>query len=80
VVAPMATLVIDGGRQDKLRPGDLLGALTGDAGLPGDAVGKIDVLPARAYVAVARAHADKALAGLKKHKIKGKTFRVTLRR
>jgi ATP-independent RNA helicase DbpA len=80
LTAPMATLVIDGGRQDKLRPGDLLGALTGDAGVPGDAVGKIDVLPARAYVAVARAQAEKALAGLRKHKIKGKSFRVTLRK
>jgi hypothetical protein len=32
-LAPMKTLVIDAGRQDKLRPGDILGALTGDAGL-----------------------------------------------
>src|SRR6185312_9931753 len=41
--APMSTLRIDGGRGDKLRPGDILGALTGDAGLPGTAIGKIDV-------------------------------------
>jgi ATP-independent RNA helicase DbpA len=80
VVPPMATLVIDGGRQDKLRPGDLLGALTGDVGLPGDDVGKIDILPTRAYVAVKRERAEAALAGLRKHKVKGKTFRVTLRR
>jgi ATP-dependent RNA helicase DbpA len=38
--APMVTLLIDGGRQDKLRPSDLLGALTGDAGIPDDAVGR----------------------------------------
>lgn len=39
----MVTLVIDGGRQEKLRPGDLLGAPTGDAGLPAEAVDKIDI-------------------------------------
>jgi ATP-independent RNA helicase DbpA len=74
--APMATLRIDGGRSDKLRPGDILGALTGDAGLPGDAVGKIDVFATRAYVAVARDLASKALSRLRAGKIKGRSFRV----
>ncbi len=46
--APFVTVAIDAGRQDKLRPGDLLGALTGDAGLPGTVVGKVDVFPTRA--------------------------------
>jgi hypothetical protein len=50
--APMSTLRIDGGRGDKLRPCDILGALTGDAGLPSDAIGKIDVFATRAYVAI----------------------------
>ncbi len=77
--APMVTFMIDGGKQDKLRPGDLLGALTGDVGLPGDAVGKIDILPQRAYVSVKREHAERALAGLRKGKIKGRTFRVSRR-
>ena len=53
-LAPMKTLVIDAGRQDKLRPGDILGALTGDAGLVADDVGKIDVYATRAYVAIRR--------------------------
>jgi ATP-independent RNA helicase DbpA len=74
--APYATLAIDAGKQDKLRPGDVLGALTGDAGLPGDAVGKIDVFPTRTYVAIARAWHDKALQRLRAGKIKGRTFRV----
>jgi len=74
--APMATLRIDGGRSDKLRPGDILGALTGDAGLPGDAVGKIDVFATRAYVAVARDLAGKALSRLRAGRIKGRNFRV----
>ena len=74
--APFATLAVDAGRQDKLRPGDLLGALTGDAGVPGDAVGKIDVFPTRTYVAVAREWNDKAVQRLRAGKIKGRTFRI----
>ena len=70
------TLAIDGGRADKLRPGDLLGALTGDAGLPGDVVGKIDIFPTRSYVAIRRSHADTALHRLREGKIKGRSFRV----
>ena len=74
--AAMATLRIDGGRSDKLRPGDIVGALTGDAGLPVEAVGKIDVFATRAYVAIARRQADNALARLRAGKIKGRKFRV----
>jgi ATP-independent RNA helicase DbpA len=76
LAAPMATLRIDGGRSDKLRPGDILGALTGDAGLPADAIGKIDVFATRAYVAIARSLADKALRRLRTGKIKGRSFRI----
>ena len=74
--AATVTLRIDAGRGDKLRPGDIVGAITGDAGLPADAVGKIDVFPTRSYVAIQRAHADKALARLQAGKIKGRKFRV----
>ena len=76
LVAPFITIAVDGGRTDKLRPGDLLGALTGDAGLPGDAVGKIDVFPTRSYVAIARNFHGKAVERLRAGKIKGRTFRV----
>jgi len=75
--AAMATLRIDAGRTDKLRPGDIVGALTGDAGgLPKDAIGKIDVFPTRSYVAIARAEAKHALEQLRAGKIKGRKFRV----
>jgi ATP-independent RNA helicase DbpA len=76
LAAAMATLRIDGGRTDKMRPGDILGALTGDAGLPGTAVGKIDVFATRSYVAIASDVADKALSRLRAGKIKGRSFRV----
>ena len=74
--AAMITLRIDAGRTDKLRPGDIVGALTGDAGLPKDAIGKIDVFATRSYVAIARAQAHHALAQLRAGKIKGRKFRV----
>jgi ATP-independent RNA helicase DbpA len=74
--AAMVTLRIDGGKTDKVRPGDILGALTGDAGLQADAVGKIDVFATRSYVAIARDVADKALHRLRAGKIKGRSFRV----
>lgn len=74
--APFVTLAIDAGRQDKLRPGDLLGALTGDAGLPGSAVGKIDVFPTRTYVAIDQASHVRAMQRLRAGKINGRTFRI----
>jgi ATP-dependent RNA helicase DbpA len=75
-LAAMKTLVIDAGRQDKLRPGDILGALTGDAGLEAKDIGKIDVFATRAYVAIRRDLANRALERLRAGKIKGRTFRI----
>ena len=73
---PMVTLWIDGGRKDKVRPGDILGALTGEGGIAGTAVGKIDIFDAHAYVAIKQESVDKALACLQKGKIKGRNFMV----
>lgn len=72
------TLCIAGGRKDKVRPGDVLGALTGDAGLAGTAVGKIDLFEFQCYVAVNRDVARKALKRLETGKIKGRKFRVRM--
>jgi ATP-independent RNA helicase DbpA len=76
LIPAYVTLAVDAGRQDKLRPGDLLGGLTGEAGIPGTAVGKIDVFPTRTYVAIAREWHDKAIQRLRAGKIKGRTFRI----
>ena len=70
------TLCISGGRKEKVRPGDILGALTGDAGIEGSAVGKITVMDYAAYVAIERGVADKALGRLLNGKIKGRKFKV----
>ncbi|MEO6154596.1 MAG: DbpA RNA binding domain-containing protein, partial [Thermomonas sp.] len=58
--------------------GDIVGALTGDAGLSKDTIGKIDVYATRSYVAIARSHAKHALERLRAGKIKGRKFRVNL--
>ncbi len=74
--APMATLQILGGRKDKIRPGDVLGALTGETGLKADQVGKIDVTETVTYVAVARDIAQEAQRRLTAGKLKGKSVKV----
>ncbi|MDB6143042.1 MAG: dbpA [Pseudomonas sp.] len=74
----MSTLVIGAGRKDKVRPGDILGALTGDAGIPGTQVGKIAIFDFQAYVAVERGVAKQALERLNNGKIKGRSLRVRI--
>jgi ATP-dependent RNA helicase DbpA len=77
--APMDTLCISGGRKEKVRAGDILGAITGEAGgLRGDLVGKIEILDHQSYVAIARSHSRAALAALQRGRIKGRRFIVTL--
>lgn len=73
---PMVTLCINGGRKDKVRAGDILGALTANTNLPGKQIGKIDIFDNLAYVAVERPIAKQALKVLSEGKIKGRMFRV----
>ncbi len=77
--ASMATILISGGRKDKVRPGDILGALTGEAGgLRGTDIGKIEIHDRLSYVAVSRALGAKATQSLNLGRIKGKRFKATL--
>ncbi|MBU0501148.1 MAG: ATP-dependent RNA helicase DbpA [Gammaproteobacteria bacterium] len=77
-VPPMATLQILGGRKEKLRPGDVLGALTGEAGFKREQVGKITVTDQSTYVAVDRDIARDVVRKLAAGKIKGKAVKVRL--
>ncbi len=72
----MATIEISAGRKNKIRPGDLLGALTGDAGLKGSQVGKIDIFDMYSYVAIERAVSQRAFAYLNGGKVKGRNLRA----
>ena len=74
----MATLQIVGGRKEKIRAGDVLGALTGDAGFTKEQVGKINVNEFSTYVAVSRDVAADAVRRLSAGRVKGKTVKVRL--
>ncbi|KQU80748.1 MULTISPECIES: ATP-dependent RNA helicase DbpA [unclassified Rhizobacter] len=76
LTAAMRTLQILGGRKDKIRPGDVLGALTGEAGFTAAQVGKIQVGEFSTYVAVDRAIAKQALQRLNSGKLKGRKVKV----
>jgi ATP-independent RNA helicase DbpA len=78
LMPPMVTLLILGGRKEKIRPGDVLGALTGEAGFSKEQVGKINVTDSSTYVAVARGIAKDALRKLSAGTIKGKKVKVHL--
>ena len=73
---PMVTLQILGGRKEKIRPGDVLGALIKDLGLEAAAVGKIDVNDFSTYVAIRRDRAEQALHGLNAGKLKGRAVKA----
>ena len=75
---PMVTLHIQGGRKEKIRPGDVLGALTADLGYTREQVGKIDVNEFSTYVAVERSVAHEAARRLNDGRIKGKSVKVRI--
>ena len=76
LVPPMATLHLQGGRKEKIRPGDVLGALTKDLGYTREQVGKIDVNEFSTYVAVERGIAQQVAARLNAGKVKGRSVKV----
>ncbi len=74
--APMITIQLNVGRKNKIRPGDLLGALTGEAGLTGAQIGKIDIFDVASYIAIERKAAGQALKYLSDGKVKGRKVRA----
>ncbi len=80
LVPRMTTVQISGGRKNKLRPGDLLGALTAQGGIPGNSVGSIDLLDTVGYVAVRNKHVSTALQQLRSRPIKGRKYRARVRK
>jgi ATP-independent RNA helicase DbpA len=73
---PMATLQMQGGRKEKIRAGDVLGALTKDLGFAAAQIGKINVNDFSTYVAVERGIAADVVRRLNAGKVKGKTVKV----
>jgi len=76
IMPEMVTLCIDGGKKEKVRAGDIIGALTKEAGLAFEKIGKIDINDYSTYVAVHQSIAKQALQHLQDGKIKGRKFRA----
>lgn len=74
LIAPMQTICIRGGKKNKLRAGDILGAITKDLGYPGSIVGKINIYDFVSFVAIDRQVADEVINRLRKTHIKGKEW------
>ena len=73
---PMVTLALSAGRKEKIRAGDILGALTGEMGMPASKVGKIAIFDFQSFVAVDRSMAKQAVKQLTTGKVKGRVLRV----
>ncbi|MES2785530.1 MAG: ATP-dependent RNA helicase DbpA [Pseudomonadota bacterium] len=74
----MSTIHIQAGRKEKVRPGDVLGALTADLGYTREQIGKIDINEFATYVAVERSIGKEAVARLNQGRIKGRSFKARL--
>jgi ATP-independent RNA helicase DbpA len=74
----MATVHIQAGRKEKIRPGDVLGALTADLGYTREQVGKIDINEFATYVAVQRGIAREVVERLNQGKVKGRSVKARL--
>ena len=75
--ASMATLKINGGKSQKVRPGDIVGALTGEHGVEGADIGDIHIFDRCSFVAVQKNVIQMAFKKLSEGKLKGRSFRVT---
>ncbi|MGL4853789.1 MAG: ATP-dependent RNA helicase DbpA [Lentisphaeria bacterium] len=76
LIPPMRTVEFNGGKKQKIRPGDILGALIQEAGLKMEEVGKITVQETRAYVAILRSAYPKVESWARNGKVKGRTIKL----
>lgn len=74
--APMKTMYINGGKKEKVRPGDILGALVNEAGLDASEVGNINIQEHQSFVAIEASKMNQAITKLLNGKIKGRRFKV----
>ena len=72
----VARLFINIGKNQGIRPGDILGAIAGESGMPGRMVGSIDMFDNYTFVEVPREHADVVLQAMRGAKIKGKNVHM----
>ena len=75
---PTVRIFVGAGRRDKVRPNDLVGAVTGETSLRGNQIGRIDVRDKFSLVEVPAGAADEVVAKLRKGSVRGR--QVTVRR
>lgn len=78
--APYARLFVSLGSKDGVKPGDLVGAITGEAGIQGEEIGRIDIRETFSRVDVMRGVADKVIGALNGTTVRGRAVRVDLDR
>ncbi len=74
----MVRLFIDAGRDAGVRPADIVGAIAGETGIPGQAIGAIDLYDRFAFVEVPSESTDQVLAGMRRAKIRNQPVRVKI--
>ena len=72
----MGRLFINIGKNQNVKPGDILGAIAGESGMPGKMVGSIDMYDKYTFVEVPRDQADIVLQAMKDARIKGKNIHI----
>ena len=72
----MVRLFINIGKKDRVKPGDILGAIAGESGMPGKLVGAIDMYDKYTFVEVPREYGREVLEGMKNTKIKGRSVNM----
>jgi len=78
--AGMTRLFVQIGRQDGIRPGDIVGAIANEAGVPGNAIGAIDIMDRSTFVEVPEADAARVIDALSRTKLRGKRVFVEVAR
>jgi ATP-dependent RNA helicase DeaD len=72
----MVRLIMDVGRSDGVRPGDIVGAIANSAGIPGKAIGAIEIRQNETFIDVNDQHVDKVLTKMKRGSMKGKPVKI----
>ncbi len=64
------------GKKNNVYPGDLVGAIAGESGIPGKVIGNIDIFPKHSFVDVPGQYVNQVLNGMNKNRVKGKKVHV----
>ena len=71
-----ARLFVNVGKRDKIRPGDIVGAIAGESGMPGQLVGSIQMYDNYTFVEVPGEYAEDVLEAMQNVKIRGRNIQI----